>query len=204
MTFERLIKNATSLLVPFGLLISSVACGNRVRVQESAIISSSEMVSISGVQKITNHSIGLNDEEVRQLLAEHNRVRSTVGVGSVIWSPDLAAYAQQWADHLAANECRIKHRPEEGKWQGIYGENLFTGTAGYYDVTDGVRAWESEKQFFKGGAVTLTNVQQVGHYTQLVWRGTTQVGCGKAECRGKIILVCNYSPPGNVVDEAPY
>ncbi|APG29140.1 hypothetical protein A7E78_13125 [Syntrophotalea acetylenivorans] len=146
----------------------------------------------------------MTDGEVQQLLTEHNRVRSAVGVGPVIWSPDLAAYSQEWADYLADNQCHIKHRPAEGRWQGLYGENLFTGTAGFYDVGDGVRAWESEKQFFKGGAVTLANVQQVGHYTQLVWRGTTQIGCGKAECGGRIILVCNYAPAGNVVDEAPY
>lgn len=204
MRFGIFVKKAVLLLVIFGLLACSGACGSNARVLDAQGPPLPEKVFASGKQKINSNAYGLTDGEIQKLLAEHNRVRFEAGVGPVTWAPDLAAYAQQWADHLAGNECRIKHRPAAGKGQGIYGENLFTGTAGYYDVGDGVRAWESEKQFFKGGVVTLANVQQVGHYTQLVWRGTTQVGCGKAECRGRIILVCNYSPPGNVVDEAPY
>lgn len=187
-----------------GLLLCSFACGKNATGLEVSL--SNQSRQIPGQREgITNMaSLGLSGDEVRILLEEHNRVRLAVGVGPIIWSYSLASYAQQWADRLAASECRIEHRPKEGEWQGLYGENLFSGTVGYYDVSDGVKAWESERQFFKGEAVTLSNVQQVGHYTQLVWRGTTQVGCGKAECHGRMILVCNYSPPGNILNDKPY
>lgn len=198
-----LVRKCTFLLGLFSLLLCSVACGNNARGMDGSSLNRSQKVSSSGGTITNTNSVGLTGEEVQKLLTEHNRVRSAVGVEAVIWSPDLAAYAQQWADYLG-NECRIEHRPKEGEWQGLYGENLFAGTAGYYDVGDGVQAWESERQFFKGDAITLANVQQVGHYTQLVWRRTTRVGCGKTECHGRIILVCNYAPPGNVVDEVPY
>ena len=40
-----------------------------------------------------------------------------------------------------------------------------------------------------------------GHFTQVVWKSTTQLGCGLAVNRGnKIYGVCNYSPAGNVVN----
>jgi len=54
-----------------------------------------------------------------------------------------------------------------------------------------------------------------GHYTQVVWAETTSVGCGYAICNGRDLvpswtgdnagyLVCQYSPPGNFVNRAPY
>jgi len=45
-----------------------------------------------------------------------------------------------------------------------------------------------------------------GHYTAVVWRNTTSVGCGVANCGDGLrsIWVCQYSPPGNVVGQRPY
>ncbi len=204
MTQSLILTKYFFLLIFFGVLLGIVSCGNNAKVYEAPISGQPQKVSAARGETTNADSSALADDEVQRLLQEHNRVRLAVGVGPVSWSSDLAEYAQQWAGQLAGSGCRMEHRPTEGEWKGIYGENLFTGTAGYYDVGDGVEAWESEKRYFKGDAVTLANVQQVGHYTQLVWRRTTQVGCGKAECQGRIILVCNYAPPGNVVDEVPY
>jgi len=44
----------------------------------------------------------------------------------------------------------------------------------------------------------------VGHYTQMIWRNTTEVGCAVAERDDRQILVCRYSPPGNVRGEMAY
>ena len=38
---------------------------------------------------------------------------------------------------------------------------------------------------------------QTGHFTQVVWRGTKRVGCGRSQCKGMDIYVCEYDPPGN-------
>ena len=40
---------------------------------------------------------------------------------------------------------------------------------------------------------------KTGHFTQVVWKDTRQLGCGVAMCDGGEIWVCNYSPPGNFV-----
>ena len=48
---------------------------------------------------------------------------------------------------------------------------------------------------------------KTGHFTQLVWAGTAAVGCGAALCdvgsMQSMLLVCNYSPAGNVPGEYP-
>ncbi len=151
-------------------------------------------------------SIGshLSLEEVQQLLDLHNKARGNVGVGPVTWSKKLAAYAQEWANHLASSNCKLQHRPNSGKWKREHGENLFVGTVGYYGVADAVMSWESEKKYYRGQTLTPSNFYESGHYTQLVWRNTKQIGCAKAECHGNVIVVCNYDPPGNILGQKPY
>ena len=143
-------------------------------------------------------------EAHQEILGEHNRVRADVGVGALKWSSTLAAYAQEWAEHIARAGCRIQHRPPSENGNHQYGENLFAGTAGHYGITDAVRSWESEKQHYSGGPVSRSNFMTIGHYTQMVWQDTIHVGCGTVTCRGQLIVVCNYDPPGNIIGKAPY
>jgi hypothetical protein len=67
-----------------------------------------------------------------------------------------------------------------------------------------VDGWGSEKRDYHGDPVTLDNLARVGHYTQMVWRGTTLVGCALALGRNSEVLVCRYSPPGNFLGRQPY
>jgi pathogenesis-related protein 1 len=198
---KRMMFNRVVFLTFSTLMLWSVSCSNPPSGFSGAPDRRAEMVATDNVMA---GGSDLAPVEMRQLLLEHNRVRAEVGVAPLSWSEGLAAHARQWAEHLAAVGCRMEHRPAKGEWRGIYGENLFTGTAGHYGVVDAVRAWESEKRFFQREALTMSNVAKVGHYTQLVWRETRQVGCGKVQCQGRIILVCNYSPAGNILSERPY
>jgi len=43
-----------------------------------------------------------------------------------------------------------------------------------------------------------------GHYTQIVWRDTKELGCGVARGGDREIWVCDYSPPGNYQGRLPY
>lgn len=139
-----------------------------------------------------------------QLLAAHNHYRAEVGVPPLVWSNTLANHAQDWADYLASiggNSLQHSQDTEEG-------ENLWLGTSGYYSHTDMVDSWGAEKQYFMEG--TFPDVSStgdwtdVGHYTQIIWRNTTEVGCGLAEAGGNDILVCRYSPPGNYLGQPAY
>jgi pathogenesis-related protein 1 len=147
----------------------------------------------------------LTPDEIQQIVQYHNKVRQEVGAPPVEWSPEIAAFAQEWADNIAATGCQMQHRPRSGKWTQKYGENVFWGSGKTYTLIDAGKAWYSEKKFWRGGVLTGNNWSKSGHYTQMVWAKTTKIGIGKAVCKnGATIIVGNYDPPGNMMGEKPY
>ncbi|MFQ3615714.1 MAG: CAP family protein [Cyanobacteriota bacterium] len=145
-------------------------------------------------QRLTNRSAEAFTDTV---LSAHNRYRAELNLPPLQWSDALAQNAQGWADVLAARGGRrLEHSQGTGE-----GENLWMGTAGYFSYDDMVTGWGDEKQYFRPGTFpnvsTTGNWADVGHYTQIIWRDTTHVGCGLATAGGNDILVCRYSPPGN-------
>lgn len=136
------------------------------------------------------------------LLDAHNQYRSDVGVAPLTWSDTVAASAQAWADRLAATDS-FEHSASG------YGENIWKGTTGAYSPADMVDSWGSEQEFFIPNAPfpnlsTTGSWFDVGHYTQIVWADTTQVGCGLATGNGWDVLVCQYDPPGNFRGQEPF
>jgi uncharacterized protein YkwD len=147
--------------------------------QSDSPLKSNSNVTISGSISIGSD---LTVREVQQLMRLHNKARTDVGVNPVIWSKKLSIYAREWADNLASINCDLRHRPRSGKWKQMYGENLFMGTSGYYEVADAVTSWEREKIYYHGEEINSSNCHDLGHYTQIVWKNTEQIGCAKAEC----------------------
>ena len=137
------------------------------------------------------------DSFARAVLSAHNIARRDAGVPDLDWDAGLAADAQDWADRLAATG-RFEHsQARKGE-----GENLFMGSADAYSYAEMVRYWVAEGRNFTNGAFpaisTTGQWAAVGHYSQIVWRDTTRVGCAIATGGGRDYLVCRYSPPGNV------
>ncbi|MEP2275091.1 MAG: pathogenesis-related family 1 protein [Reichenbachiella sp.] len=139
----------------------------------------------------------LEDAVIQEILVAHNSYRSDVGISNITWSEEIATSAQAWADELASN-CEFKHSG------GEYGENIWAGTEGAFEPTDVVNSWGSEITDYNYESNTCATDKDCGHYTQIVWKNTTQVGCGVATCDGLDIWVCQYDPPGNFIGEQPY
>ncbi len=133
-----------------------------------------------------------------QLLQAHNAERAQAGVPPLRWSDRLAAEAHRWALHLA-DEGRMIHATRDERRQA--GENLWMGPAGYYTAEFMVGAFIAEKQHFRNGTFpevsTTGRWRDVGHYTQVVWRETQEVGCALVRNDSDDFLVCRYWPAGN-------
>jgi hypothetical protein len=140
-----------------------------------------------------------------RLLAAQNAERAAIGVPALAWNAALAADARKWADELAA-KGRFEHSPDEAG-QVPQGENLWAGTPRAFSPEAMVGLWVAEKRDYRPGVFPNNSrsgdVEQVGHYTQLIWRRTGQVGCASAIGKHEEVLVCRYSEAGNVYGERP-
>jgi pathogenesis-related protein 1 len=156
-------------------------------------------------------------DEIRQpFVDEHNEVRRVTPnppadppLAPLEWSDELAQVAQRHAEG-----CIFEHSDNP------YGENLafFSCPGGFRDPCNpnrlgsnpgnAVKAWADEVVFYDYDTSSCAPLEQCGHYTQIVWRETTTLGCGSAVCKIDgiygVYWVCNYDPPGNIVGERPY
>lgn len=122
----------------------------------------------------------------------HNAKRALHGTPALSWSASLASKAQAWA-----NTCNVWH-PKDG----VYGENLFTWTNG--TGRDATEWWYNEIRYYDWNNPIASYNQgdtdrdrEVRHFTQVVWKATTTVGCGINKCGDVNYIVCRYLPPGN-------
>ncbi|HZV85119.1 MAG TPA: CAP family protein [Brevundimonas sp.] len=139
-----------------------------------------------------------SDQIEARLLGAHNAERARVGSPPLIWSNDLEAEARNWAGELI-DTGRFAHDPS----MHGHGENLWVGWGGRdFTPEEMVGEWIAKKAQYRPGVfpnVSRTgNWVDVGHYTQVVWRGTTHVGCAIASRADRSVLACRYSPPGNI------
>lgn len=133
------------------------------------------------------------------ILDQHNRERSATRAPPLQWDQVLASAAGAYARELAAIGD-LRHSPRQ--LRPGQGENLWMGTRGAFAPRMMVANWASEKSMFRPGIfpnVSSTgNWADVGHYTQMIWPGTTRLGCGIASSGRSDFLVCRYAPAGNV------
>ncbi|KRB82533.1 SCP-like extracellular [Sphingomonas sp. Root710] len=155
----------------------------------------------------TQGATGVENNLEARLLASHNRERSSLGIPPLVWDRKLARDAQAYVLHLAETGYLV-HSEDDPADPDPQGENLWAGTSGYYGPEAMVGLWIEEKKDFKPGIFPNNSIsgdlEQVGHYTQLMWRSSHSVGCAAARGAEDDFLVCRYSEGGNVIGERPF
>lgn len=127
-------------------------------------------------------------DQAQEALNAHNKFRKLHHAPDLIWDSTLAEYAKNYA-----SLCEFKHS------RTPYGENL---AAGYPSIEAAIQAWYDENEDYSYRWPGFSH--QTGHFTQMVWKSTTKLGCAYVACNGKHgtpghYLVCEYSPRGNII-----
>jgi len=137
-----------------------------------------------------NTDVSLTDDNTfqRDVLNTTNTFRGQHNASVVTWNTTLAAYATGWA-----SKCIFNHSNPNA-----YGENI---AAGYVTAESAVNDWGEERRSFNFGRPDFS--KKTGHFSQLVWKDTRQIGCGRMKCEGKNnvngwLIVCEYYPRGNI------
>ncbi len=156
------------------------------------------------------------DTDVSQGLEAHNSIRDRFFDKALSWSAKLQKDAQDYANKLA-NSGKFEHDPKN--IDKNYGENLYASVSGKSKIPtfkDAVENWAVEERYYNYSdnscsvdagntdKVNLTTYNTCGHYTQIIWKSTSYLGCAKAkyktgELKDGYIIVCKYSSPGNIV-----
>ena len=164
-----------------------------------------KLLMLTAVTPTLLGSIGPRSNFDVRILAAHNRERASMSVPPLQWDNRLASDASGWARQLSRTG-RFEHSPDPAGHE-LQGENIWGGTPGHYGAEDMVALWVAEKKNYKAGVFPTNSrsgrVEDVSHYTQLVWKRTLRVGCAVSAAGAEEILVCRYSAAGNVVGQAP-
>lgn len=145
--------------------------------------------SDSGIYADIDKSQGIDKDFAKSILDAHNDKRAKHSAKNLSWSKDLYDYASDYASKYSCSGS-LKHSG------GKYGENL---AVGYKTGPDAVNAWYDEGKSYNYASTSLFD-----HFTQVIWKGTSEVGCAYKDCSsenwGKYII-CSYNPAGNMVGE---
>jgi hypothetical protein len=149
------------------------------------------------------------------ITGKHNTLRGMEGASDMsrmTYNTDLANRAQEWAAKCIWDHGLLELCNGDGLGQNMY---LTSGYQSYptLDVEGAIQGWYDEKKDYNYNTGGCTWGKMCGHYTQVVWADSTEVGCGTAQCptivvngtwTNAVIFVCNYAPSGNWHGEKPF
>ncbi|XP_031554982.1 uncharacterized protein LOC116291892 isoform X1 [Actinia tenebrosa] len=143
----------------------------------------------------------------KDCLDQHNKLRAKHGVPPLKWSKKLADNALRVAK-MNADLGRMKHDPKnnnEGENLAYFGppqpkcEGPKVGNC--FQCREVVDDWYSEIKDYDFAAGKSRNGGVVLHFTQVVWRKTTEMGMATAVGNNKVFSVARYSEKGNMLPE---
>ncbi|SCW00792.1 LAFE_0C12090g1_1 [Lachancea fermentati] len=168
--------------------ITNSVATNSMLVTRSTLDETSRTVTAQpspGTSSASDYDIFVNDT-----ISVHNKYRSLHGASPLVWSDELYKHAQAYANEYNCNGTLIhSHSP--------YGENIALG----FNTSAAVKAWYDEIKLYNFDNPGFS--EETGHFTQVVWKNSTIIGCGYIYCGSYFgqYTICNYEAPGNVAGE---
>ncbi|VDK71931.1 unnamed protein product [Litomosoides sigmodontis] len=201
------------------ICLSSVPLGDSKQTYFSADARPEKMKQWSSKSLKKLSVLETNMENFNSLVTRHNDCRSRHGVGSLTANSELERIAEVWAQRLASKADCLIHDPSKR-----FGENLFYFATDFLPDEETmalmtVQTFYLESYGYNYKTHHHLDYHRTGHFTQLVWKSTTQIGVGVAmrhfngrranHCQPDfpstlIYVVVKYDPPGNVLDKKNY
>jgi hypothetical protein len=201
---------ASVLLGP--VLLGAAGCGDGSTLG-GADLASTAPVDLAGLDltgvDLASAPVAGEPAGLTGITAAHNAARAQAqptpspALGPLAWDDTLAQAAQGWA-----GGCQFKHSG------GAYGENLYASAGTTPTGASVVADWVGEAKDYTYATNTCAAGKPCGHYTQVVWRDTTKLGCAITSCSTNSpfgskfptwnLVVCEYDPPGNFNGKKPY
>ncbi len=155
-----------------------------------ATTSTSSTATAAATSAVSTTISGSVDQDfATAILDVHNLKRALHGVSNLAWNDTLYQYAQAYADTYDCSGNLVHSG-------GDYGENLAVG----YETEAAADAWYDEIKDYDYSNPGFS--ESTGHFTQMVWKDSTQVGCAYVSCSSKSCgqyTICSYYTPGNYV-----
>lgn len=130
----------------------------------------------------------------REFLNTHNTYRAAHSAPALKLSTELCAEAQRWADHLLQRNTMMHSSTSDG-------ENIYCSSSSAPIKLTGreaVDSWYSEVKYYNWNQPGYSS--KTGHFTQVVWKDSTEVGVGMATTGKKVFVVGQYRPAGNTTN----
>ncbi|CAH1113368.1 unnamed protein product [Psylliodes chrysocephalus] len=168
--------------------------------------------------------ISLTNEDIRNIVDQHNSLRNKVATGRQTSQPSASNMnALNYNRELAyiaqclTNKCKFAHDKcrKTAKYSWV-GQNLFIkwfqGTPGNKKdvIRSAIDSFYNEVKDFNPSWINSYNNhgKMVGHYSQLVWANTKEVGCSLTyyidKGQNTYLMACNYGPGGNFIGQSVY
>jgi pathogenesis-related protein 1 len=208
-------KKTFSILPSVFFLLTSCAPARTAQTQTIRLDIAADQAAGGGVVLLEGYyketdtfAEGIGAVDSTAMVAAHNHWRSEVGTPDMVWSESLAQTAQRWADHLSSDGCCAMIHSGSGYGENIYKVSPVAWSNGRREIQSRspqqiVDGWAAEAKDYDYENNTCSGI--CGHYTQIVWRDSTEMGCAAAACPDKSqIWVCHYAPTGNVEGQRPY
>uniref|UniRef100_A0A8D0HFS8 SCP domain-containing protein n=1 Tax=Sphenodon punctatus TaxID=8508 RepID=A0A8D0HFS8_SPHPU len=137
-------------------------------------------------------------ERQEEIVNKHNDLRRMVEptASNMLRMVREDPNAESWA-----NDCILGHN-------GLQcGENLYYASVPK-SWSSGIQGWFDERSDFIFGKGPDEDTAIIGHYTQMVWYKSYEIGCAVAYCPKsalyKFFYVCHYCPAGNLLGSSFY
>lgn len=132
-------------------------------------------------------------------------------VPSATWFAITVMPMQTYADRLARQGCALVHASSserDGAGENLWAKNWWGWTDDSDKCKEASDSWYAEKSQYRFTRQpwidNQPNFYQIGHFTQMVWKASTRLGCAEGRGNNCAVVVCRYGPSGNFMGDSHF